>query len=82
MHAHKYGYHLDDVPCASSHIMHRIRPDQPLSSSKFFHFMGPRRAGRIEVRVERVNERGIAKRVWPSYQPPSLSREIWIRGVA
>lgn len=51
---------------ASSHIMHKINPTQPLCNPYACHASKPKRAGSGDVRVDRVIERGRVKRVYPS----------------
>jgi len=51
---------------ASSHIMHKINPTQPLCNLCERHASKPKRAGRRDVLVESVIVRGRVKRGYPS----------------
>jgi hypothetical protein len=62
----KYPAHLELGPWASSHIMQSINPTHPFPNWNFVHNCSPSKAGRAEVRVERIRVRGIVNSVWPS----------------
>lgn len=58
----------DSCAHASSHIIHKINPTQPLCNPCACHASMPKREGRGDVRVESVIVRGRVKRVYPSCQ--------------
>lgn len=63
IHAPRYSNHFEDGPFAVSHIMHKIKPTQPSFSFILFHFSSPKIGSKLDVRVDRVKERGIVKSV-------------------
>ena len=62
---------------ASSHIIHKINPTQPLCNPCARHASKPKREGRGDVRVESVIVRGRVKRVYPSCQVGTVF-EQWL----
>jgi hypothetical protein len=84
LNAPRYSNHFEDGPFAASHIMHRIKPTHPSANFMFFHASSPKIDGNLDVRVDRVNDRGIVQRVCPScHFPASLefSESLLVRDV-
>jgi hypothetical protein len=62
---------------ASSHIIHKINPTQPLCNPCACHASKPKREGRGDDRVESVIVRGRVKRVYPSCHVRTVFERGW-----